>query len=837
MSGADGALDGGIPGSLQSFLYYEDGSPRLAILDADITVSTSSGAPIEPTDLSLGAGDGDKARVLVAGLPLRDVEEPRLVAGERYGVRPVRSFEPRTDGGWLTLAETRQRVEPVEPTDLTGEGGLWLLPGQGLPQPGALQVSGYSNRFGAVSQGLLRLSPDPSQAGFRILTPSGLSDGALGQPFMLGDRDRGLLFRVDGLSASVLLLVTLLALFGIGALAFPVLGLGPGGAGVALAALGLVGLRTLLSISAWARYPFVDEGHHLSLWLIPAIPWLVGGVSRACSPRARKDTLSVVPRGFSGGFMGAPGQRVRRAGGVRGSLEAVMGVLVLGTLIVWARVLFPDSAAKAGVLAALALTVAGAVALSEAGLPARMLDRGVARVRGLWDRGVKVAFPGLMAGLGLAGLRIVLDAGGFREQVTLGGTRIGISVFYTPAVVALFALALWIHLDRVNRVGEGRSGARHVARAWIDLGGFMVLSLVLVSAWISDFGIVLTMLPGLAALMAAVGVYWRRRFGPAAALGGALPLFLFVLVQASPGALRPTALESPGESNATRLEEWSRNELLLLERGDPEMLGLIGESRSEALAVMRETMRSYTRGNWFGKGFLQGRVSAEIRTTAAREHAAGALVASQWGLMGALGLLASLLALVLPFSAVLPGGRRRIARGAPRGVLLAVLLLGLLSLLLPPPVDTLWLLGWIGVAGALAFAPLLPMGADGVLGKVWPSGPQPDGHGPETLRYAGGGQADGWWILGATAAATMVGAGLYMVLANYGLVLFTGKNVYLLGLDSVGDVLESLALLGLASAGLGRARRGRSGLSGTSETERGAGAVVPAFPQEWWRGG
>lgn len=42
------------------------------------------------------------------------------------------------------------------------------------------------------------------------------------------------------------------------------------------------------------------------------------------------------------------------------------------------------------------------------------------------------------------------------------------------------------------------------------------------------------------------------------------------------------------------------------------------------------------------------------------------------------------------------------------------------------------------------------------------------------------------------AAATFAISSLYMVLANYGLTLFTGRNAYLLGLDSTADVLESL---------------------------------------------
>jgi hypothetical protein len=45
------------------------------------------------------------------------------------------------------------------------------------------------------------------------------------------------------------------------------------------------------------------------------------------------------------------------------------------------------------------------------------------------------------------------------------------------------------------------------------------------------------------------------------------------------------------------------------------------------------------------------------------------------------------------------------------------------------------------------------------------------------------------------AAATIAVASIYMILANHELLLLTGKNVYLLGLDSAGDVIETMALL------------------------------------------
>jgi hypothetical protein len=50
-------------------------------------------------------------------------------------------------------------------------------------------------------------------------------------------------------------------------------------------------------------------------------------------------------------------------------------------------------------------------------------------------------------------------------------------------------------------------------------------------------------------------------------------------------------------------------------------------------------------------------------------------------------------------------------------------------------------------------------------------------------------------IIAAVAAGTIAVASVYMILANHELVLLTGKNAYLFGLDSAGDVLETFALL------------------------------------------
>lgn len=51
------------------------------------------------------------------------------------------------------------------------------------------------------------------------------------------------------------------------------------------------------------------------------------------------------------------------------------------------------------------------------------------------------------------------------------------------------------------------------------------------------------------------------------------------------------------------------------------------------------------------------------------------------------------------------------------------------------------------------------------------------------------------------AAATIAVSSIYMILANHELLLLTGKNAYLLGLDSAGDVIETIVLLLLIAYG------------------------------------
>lgn len=809
---AAGGFDGPSVARLRSFLYYDEGAARLVVLDDLVEVLSPDGVAKAPVDAAAAwPGSGRTPRVTVAGLPYRDFPDPALAVGERYGARPLRSFGVRVDGEWVTV-EARAEVHSIETAGLprptlapsaAGDGprsdarlhAVRLAVGDAPEGPAGLTLSSPSDVFAAAGQAVLGLPEAPSAGWFELRSPSGQARWETGQPFTLDDGEKGLLLRVDGLAASSSFLLLLALLFLLAAAPFAFVETTGAVRGVALAALGIAALRVLLSLSAMARYPFVDEGHQIGLWLVPALPWFVCVLGRQRGA-ARQDVRPSAPW-------------ISRTN---------IATALLGTALVFlAAALFPTSLAKALVLT-FAVACAAAFALLPIARTFPILKRGAARLRRLAKafparlRQAAANWPGFAAGFVILLARFVLDVMGFREQIALGGTRIGLSVLYTPVALIAFALLVAAHHRRVAGARDGNAGgaedgraarvedgtrSRTASRSLIDLCAFLGLAYLGTSFLISDFGIAFTTLPGPLVVLAFVGRQWARasdrarplddgagaedrtpydipagiedretRDMPAdaerhrvadfpydfpagvedressdfpagaadrkpsntaswwrtngtdrrVALLAAAPLILFLTLQVAPGLLRPLLPDTEGPRSG--LEEWSRNELLLLERGDPDALRLIGESRSEALAVMRETMRSYTRGNWWGQGFLEGRVSSQIRTTATREHVVTGLLASQWGAPGTLGLLALLAAVVRPLA---PAVRR------------------------------------------------------------WSSRAQ---------------------FVSATALLTFSTAGVYMVFANYGWALFTGKNVYLLGLDSLGDTLEALALLGLASAAL-----------------------------------
>lgn len=140
------------------------------------------------------------------------------------------------------------------------------------------------------------------------------------------------------------------------------------------------------------------------------------------------------------------------------------------------------------------------------------------------------------------------------------------------------------------------------------------------------------------------------------------------------------------------------------------------------------------------------------------------------------------------------------------------------AFLLPSPFNTVAVALLVLAGVAVLLGPYFGVAESVWWGPTGPPAPADEPASPAGLPPEG--------VLALATLFTVALAGLYMILANYGLTFFTGKNVYLLGLDSVGDALESLALLGMAALALGYVGRG--------DAVRGS-AVAPVDDDEWWR--
>ena len=809
--------EAGVGSALNSFLYYDGDAARLAVLDDGVEVLTESKGSkkaVERLQVWMGAGSGVEP-FRVAGLPFRDFQGPDFDAVERYGIRHLATFSARIDDDWLTVQKSRpdihavrgsemvaERIDLRPKVDKTHEGveaySLRLSAGTGTRARVALALP--ANAFDAAAEAKLLLPYETTAGKFDLLTPSGFADLEAGKPFTWRDGERGLLLRVDGLGVSWEFVCLLLFLFSVAVIPFLVVRdaseAEAATRALALVAVALASLRLLLAISAKARFPFVDEGHEISLWLIPVIPSFVF---------------------VAGGALGRMAPSTREHGASRGWRE-LMGDAVplffLSAGLAFAAIsLFP----AIGEFPVLLLILASVVILlvGRCVVPVPLILNCLIECRGSRS----FPGPGLRWGLFLFLLRFFLGWLGIQEQLHMG-FRFGLSVLYTPVALLFFVRALAYHDHRV-RSASSEKVMGVLTWSYIDLGSFLLFVYVLTSAVISDYGIALTTLPGPLLVLVWAGWRWSGHAGLRAVGIGWLPLIVFAAVQAAPEI--PLWL-LPGDVDvASRLETWGRDELLLLQRDNPEDLERIGESRSDALSMTHDVMRSYTRTNWFGYGFLEGHVSSQIQSTATFEHLVTALLASQWGAVGTIGLTLILVAVLLPMSLLpAPSSRRFPFDDLPvrikdcveqhPWIVPVVLVVGLCVFgLLPLPLQLLML----GVPLILVVVSWLRRWRWDWWEPVvcfwrWPCWRWDRWEPVACFWRWPWWRCDWWkpreespperfWILAFAALASFSSAGIYMVLANYGWVLFTGKNVYLLGLDSRSDTLEALLLIGMGA--------------------------------------
>lgn len=797
--------EAGIGSGLNSFLYYDDeDDARLAVLDSGVVVVTNDGERREPVErLAVWEGGGsDDLRFRVAGLPLRDdFREPHLDSVARYGIRRLRDFTARIDSDWLTIERTRPDIHEVRGMieDRVAKGRMGdspVMTDDGFdvyerrlfartgPRAGLALASPASASEAAV-EAILRLPYDSTAGWFELLTPSGLARWDTGKSFPLHDGERALLLRVDGLGLSWQYGLLLLGgLFFFAALPFLLVrDASEVTRALALIAVALASLRFLLALSAKARFPFVDEGHAISLALIPAIPWFVfvageafrrWAASTPASPQHRESDVASLPLAARcviavvALFFFTLSPLLPTAGALLISvLLGYFAALRMAPRPSWLRTLrtpivltfwfappaavsfllilrLPAPARDASLIFVLAVTLVLVVAwwawLAFAHVWSSLCGRGDPRSPGSFG-----SLPGWQLGFILFLIRGGLYLMGIREQIPIPGLpRVGISVFYTPLALVLFVFILAYHDCRVSSAGEDKA-TRATVLSGVDLCVFLLLAYGVTSLVISDLGILLTTLPGPSLVLAWVGFRWCRDQSFWPRLVCAVPLLFVVIPQFLPGVAlslyqgyQGVQALIEGDRRDQLIEPWARdrNELLLISHSNPEELRRIGERRSEAIGVTREVMRSYTSGNVVGHGFLEGEVSEQIQTTATYEHLVAALLANQWGLLGTFGLL--------------------------------------------------FMLAAVGVA-PVVLRPAPSSEDDRPSGGPEPSSSEEKCR-PELFR-----------MLSLAALWSFSLAGIYMILANYSWTLFTGKNVYLLAPDSLSDTAEALLLLGLGA--------------------------------------
>jgi hypothetical protein len=323
----------------------------------------------------------------------------------------------------------------------------------------------------------------------------------------------------------------------------------------------------------------------------------------------------------------------------------------------------------------------------------------------------------------VAAARVAMLLGlGWKERVSLpGGIDLALTILYLPLVFLFFAL-LWTHIRDLNP-GRGLIA--------IGLG---VLLTMLIPWFVKDSGSALVHVPAIVllfALPALVNVN-RRTLALALPLIAVIALHLVVALmpqlrgQEKNDPAYQKALSDPSEANKlmTRLLGQSTNQLRVLSHVAPQQLEQAGTAKAEGLVMQRRMLDRYGGTGIFGAGYLNVPLTL-FRDTHMNDNLSAIHILAPFGIVGALGILALLVALAL-----LPLRARFATEEAPEVAIDQRAALGILAL----------------------------------------------------------------W--------TFCLCGIYMFAGNLGMVLFTGKNVYLLAATSNSDAIEGGVLLLIALVAL-----------------------------------
>lgn len=341
-------------------------------------------------------------------------------------------------------------------------------------------------------------------------------------------------------------------------------------------------------------------------------------------------------------------------------------------------------------------------------------------------------------------LRVAMLGFGFKEAITLGSTRVAMSIAFVPFYLLLFALCFFV-LWRSKQVARTLGWAQ----VWPFIRCAAVLSVcqTLTSVLVSDLGMMLYFIPQALALAVIGGVAgtesvlkWLRE-DPAGAkrrqglihaiLSGILPmlplLFMVILFAKPPFVLGLV----PGLKSKLMTEEQiiaddtdlvtDSTLLRVLQFTHREYLINLGTDSAERIAQDHAIMESYAHRGLLGEGYLKVDVLPAKYVTAMNDNVSAVYIFAQFGVFGALAVLVAYLAISL-------------ATGAAQS-------------------RTHSFTSWLALISGLSFSFV----------------------------------------------------SIYMMAANYGVLPFTGRNMYLLGLNSQSDIVESVLLLMFIVLGITRA--------------------------------
>jgi len=606
----------------------------------------------------------------------------------------------------VTVAELDALRLPA-PDDAKKSKIVGLAMGNSQMTDRSLYFTGVSEAVALQANSLLELSrffPRDFQPSFRIVSPRGGADAALGRLTWIGATDLAA-FRMQVFRPPFLLLLLGILMQIAKIVSARQAGLTNGQVLAAGAIEALVTVRLLVGYRIWAMPPHIVEGAELGIVAWMALPWMFLAASVpltaiAFQRRTPIAALSNVPwLPAMAGLLFSAVFCARITSGPRAVVWICCHLLAVGT----AALRTPR--VRNWIVAVAATTAARIRSTRTAAAAGRLLSR--------------AHDPELTPYVVIAALflfiRFVLLLFGWKESLPFGSARLSLSAGYVPAAAVLQGMFLWTVYRRTQIAW--RLQGKDLAAAF----AMMVLIWILPAMITSDIGLALLNLPVFVFLLAGCvaaaedrrHLDWRtRKLG---LLPAALVCAIIIVVAFAPA----WRLVIPLLGNEEKMLEHASdaNFARFIHFAEPDRLRELATKRGESLAITSAILQRYISSGITGRGYGRTVISPQLGDTALRDFAPAVFIAAEWGLAGTLALL------------------------------LLHLVIFLIGRLAAP---------WTGDAHAARS----PAGA---------------------VAYV--------------AAATIAVSSIYMILANHELLLLTGKNVYLLGLDSAGDVIETMALL------------------------------------------